>query len=339
MKGKKDKVKEPAAPAPQAAKPKKKRVKPTGPMDAILKTRRSTRSIARVGAKKGTQPNNKKKADVPVRIRGLRAKPLTIARDETDPYELLNEQHKLFVDNYLITNFNATQAAIRSGYSRNTAYAQGGHVLKYPNVAAAIKKRIADRNARMEKEQDAVLAEWEKTAFADVNELVQFRRTCCRFCYGEDFKYQRTAGEMEADRELHAIKEIEMAKLGIQIAEFNEKGGIGFDKLRDPNQECPECRGEGLGDVFFMDTRNLSPQALALYAGVEIGKDGIKMKMVSKEKAQEMLARHRGLLVERSEVTFTDMNTAALNARFTEKMAKAHLRAKAIRDERGDIKD
>jgi len=57
---------------------------------------------------------------------------------------------RLFVDAYIATNGNATQAAIEAGYSRKTATAQGSRLLRNVNVSAEIKRRqgeIADRYA------------------------------------------------------------------------------------------------------------------------------------------------------------------------------------------------
>jgi len=59
----------------------------------------------------------------------------------------LNPKQARFVSEYLIDS-NATQAAIRAGYSKKTAYSIGGENLKKPEIAAAIAKgraKIADR--------------------------------------------------------------------------------------------------------------------------------------------------------------------------------------------------
>lgn len=57
----------------------------------------------------------------------------------------LNEKQKRFVAEYLI-DLNATQAAIRAGYSEETAYSQGQRLLKHVEVAQEIdakRKRLA----------------------------------------------------------------------------------------------------------------------------------------------------------------------------------------------------
>lgn len=66
----------------------------------------------------------------------------------------LNAKRQRFVDEYLV-DLNATQAAIRAGYSVKTAGQQGHDLLKNPEIAAAIENAKAERAERTE-----VTAEW-----------------------------------------------------------------------------------------------------------------------------------------------------------------------------------
>jgi phage terminase small subunit len=54
----------------------------------------------------------------------------------------LNEKQKKFAREYS-TDTNATQAAIRAGYSKNTAYSQGQRLLKHVEVKKLIDKATA----------------------------------------------------------------------------------------------------------------------------------------------------------------------------------------------------
>ena len=65
-----------------------------------------------------------------------------------------------FVDEYLI-DLNATQAAIRAGYSAKTAEWIGPQLLGKSHVSAAIAKRMEDRSKRTEITQDRVLTDIE----------------------------------------------------------------------------------------------------------------------------------------------------------------------------------
>ena len=51
----------------------------------------------------------------------------------------LTPKQQLFVEEYLI-DFNATQAAIRAGYSENTAYSQGPRLLDNVEIQMEIEK-------------------------------------------------------------------------------------------------------------------------------------------------------------------------------------------------------
>jgi hypothetical protein len=55
----------------------------------------------------------------------------------------LTRKRKRFVEEYLI-DLNATQAAIRAGYSKKTAYSIGQRNLKFENVQQALNERIAE---------------------------------------------------------------------------------------------------------------------------------------------------------------------------------------------------
>lgn len=57
---------------------------------------------------------------------------------------MLNDKQQRFADEYLI-DLNATQAAIRAGYSEKTASQQGARLLKNVNVSAYINERMSDR--------------------------------------------------------------------------------------------------------------------------------------------------------------------------------------------------
>lgn len=56
----------------------------------------------------------------------------------------LRPKHERFVLEYL-KDLNATQAAIRAGYSRKTAGVQGHDLLKNPKIAAAIAEKNAEK--------------------------------------------------------------------------------------------------------------------------------------------------------------------------------------------------
>ena len=78
----------------------------------------------------------------------------------------LTNKQKCFVQEYLI-DLNATQAAIRAGYSKKTAGITGFHTLKIPKIQAAITRAMQARSKRTEISQDRVLEELARLAFID----------------------------------------------------------------------------------------------------------------------------------------------------------------------------
>ena len=71
---------------------------------------------------------------------------------------LKSRKQEMFVKEYLI-DLNATQAAIRAGYSKRTAEIIGFENLRKPNIAAEIQKAMAERGERVELTADQVLVD------------------------------------------------------------------------------------------------------------------------------------------------------------------------------------
>ena len=85
----------------------------------------------------------------------------------------LTDKQRRFVDEYLI-DLNATQTAIRAGYSAKTAEQQGFQLLKKTSVSEAVTSRMKDREKRTEITQDRVLQELAKIGFADIRKAVKW---------------------------------------------------------------------------------------------------------------------------------------------------------------------
>ena len=74
----------------------------------------------------------------------------------------LTAKQRMFVKEYLI-DLNATQAAIRAGYSEKTAAVIGCQNLMKVNVAEAIQREVAARAERTEVTQDWVVEKIKRT--------------------------------------------------------------------------------------------------------------------------------------------------------------------------------
>ena len=84
----------------------------------------------------------------------------------------LTAKQQAFVEEYLI-DLNATQSAIRAGYSEKTAYSQGQRLLKNVEVASRIDEALAKRSERTEITADNVLRELAKLAFSNIEDYVR----------------------------------------------------------------------------------------------------------------------------------------------------------------------
>ena len=68
----------------------------------------------------------------------------------------MTDKQKIFCDEYLI-DLNATQAAIRAGYSKRTANRIGTENLSKPVIKAYIAARMAEKQNKLIADQDEVL--------------------------------------------------------------------------------------------------------------------------------------------------------------------------------------
>jgi len=83
----------------------------------------------------------------------------------------LTPRQALFVAEYL-KDLNATQAALRAGYSESTARAQGSRLLVNADIQAAIDAGKAKRAKRVEVTQDRVVREIAAIAFSNIADVL-----------------------------------------------------------------------------------------------------------------------------------------------------------------------
>ena len=138
---------------------------------------------------------------------------------------MLTEKQKLFAKEYLI-DLNATQAAIRAGYSKKSAYSIGGELLKKPEIQDEIQLQMAERSKRTEITADNVLKELSYIAFSNATDYVQVKH--------EQVKDEKNGTvtevpyidfsdtEMLSDEQKKAISAIHYGKRGINVATHNK---------------------------------------------------------------------------------------------------------------------
>lgn len=84
----------------------------------------------------------------------------------------LTPKQERFCEEYLV-DLNATQAAIRAGYSKKTAYRIGAELLQKTSVSNHISELRSEQSKRTEITADRVLAELAVIAFADRTEIAK----------------------------------------------------------------------------------------------------------------------------------------------------------------------
>ncbi len=82
----------------------------------------------------------------------------------------MTKKQKLFCEEYLI-DLNATQSAIRAGYSVDTAYSIGEENLKKPEIKKTIEQALAERSKRTGINQDRVIQELARIAFVKITDV------------------------------------------------------------------------------------------------------------------------------------------------------------------------
>ncbi len=196
----------------------------------------------------------------------------------------LSPKVKRFIAEYL-KDQNATAAAERAGYSDPN---YGRQLLAIPNVAQAIAQQQKASIERTLGSADEILAQMWQLATFDANQLSQYRRGACRYCWGFGHHYQwRDAVEFD-----EALAKVE-GKEGVKLPE--DPGGYGYDHNREPNSNCPRCNGDGIGQPYFADTRKLPPDAALAYSGVKLGKNGVEITAISRERMYEAVMKRLGL--------------------------------------------
>lgn len=85
----------------------------------------------------------------------------------------LTPKQQAFVREYL-ADMNATQAAVRAGYSQKTAKEIGYQTLGRPEVADAIAEAMRARSKRTQITADRLVEEMAKLAYADITDAMDW---------------------------------------------------------------------------------------------------------------------------------------------------------------------
>lgn len=83
----------------------------------------------------------------------------------------LTEKEQLFAEQYIITN-NATESALKAGYSENCAGQQGYENLKKPEIKKYLKLKSMPIFEQLNVSQERVLQEIVAIAFSDISDYL-----------------------------------------------------------------------------------------------------------------------------------------------------------------------
>jgi phage terminase small subunit len=158
----------------------------------------------------------------------------------------LTAKQQKFCEEYLI-DLNATQAAIRAGYSTNTAKDIGCENLSKPNIRACIDAAIAERSKRTGVTADRVVRELARIAFVNAPDVIDTKYATVKPDATEDdtaviasVKVKVSAGENSesVEREIKfadKIKALELLgkHLGMFTDNINISGDMGVQIVND----------------------------------------------------------------------------------------------------------
>lgn len=139
----------------------------------------------------------------------------------------LTPKQERFCEEYLI-DLNATQAAIRAGYSEKTAREQAAQNLSKLNIQEKIAELKAERSKRTEITQDRVIKELAAMAFAKATDYAQIASNTVFIKSTAELTPEQQAGivgikQTQAGIEVKLDKTRALEMLGRHLGMFNDK--------------------------------------------------------------------------------------------------------------------
>lgn len=154
----------------------------------------------------------------------------------------MTQKQKRFIEEYLI-DLNATQAAIRAGYSPDTAQQTGSENLSKPVIRAQIDRAMAERSKRTGVNAERVVQELAKIAFVNAAEVIDPKTATVKVdALPEDTAAiqsvkVKTFGEDGLEREIKMADKLKALELlGKHLGMFKDRielsGGLDTEKSK-----------------------------------------------------------------------------------------------------------
>ena len=160
---------------------------------------------------------------------------------------MLTDKQMAFCEEYLV-DLNATQAAIRAGYSNKNAKAQANRLLMNPEVQQEIQELKAQRSRRTEITADFVLRQLAAIASAKITDVVNVVNKPAELEDGTPATYAcvvvRNTEELTEDQKA-AIASIKQTRNGIEVKMHDKVATLKligdhlgmFNPVKDANEE------------------------------------------------------------------------------------------------------
>lgn len=181
----------------------------------------------------------------------------------------MRAKRKLFCKEYII-DMNGTQAAIRAGYAECSAAVTACRLLAMEEIQEYIAELKEQQSKRIEITADAVLEQYRRLAFADVNDY-----------YHDIYEIRYSSS---SDRRYERIKRRIKRRYGLVISEEV------YNKLPDRYQHYY------IADSVLKPFDLMTKEQRAAIAGITYDKAGNPiLKLSNKETSLDAIAKHLGI--------------------------------------------
>ena len=163
----------------------------------------------------------------------------------------MTQKQKRFIEEYLI-DLNATQAAIRAGYSPDTAQQTGSENLSKPVIRAQIDRAMAERSKRTGVNAERVIQELAKIAFVNAAEVIDPKTATVKDALPEDTAAiqsvkVKTFGEDGLEREVKMADKLKALELlGKHLGMFQNNVNVTLGSSDKLDDIMSQIGGEGL---------------------------------------------------------------------------------------------
>lgn len=164
----------------------------------------------------------------------------------------MTAKQKLFIEEYLI-DLNATQAAIRAGYSPDSARQSGADNMKNPYISARIEQAMAERSRRTGISQERVIRELARLAFVNPTDVINMKDATLKESSNTDDTAAIQSVKVKSFGEDGIEREIKMADklralelLGKHLGMFQNNLNVNVQSSEKLDAIMSQLGGEGL---------------------------------------------------------------------------------------------